>query len=646
VSAYLKFFELQQSPFDSRAQSKLVLGTRALRDAFAAISAGLDEGSSRVCVSGGRGLGKTTLARALPKLLGDRARVAIVPDPSVPWESLRQPIARQWGVASGGLARRALAQASRDRRLVLVIDQAERATEEFLDHLDVVLSYRSEQDEPIVQSVLLARLATDAEAGRAEPVPLLWWLDRIQTLQLTFEPLPRAGVESYVARHLARAGWQGGDLFTVGACHAIHEYTGGIPGEVSALCERLLDLAATEDLREIDEDFVRACCEPEADGSPSDVVDASEPDRAVEDATPARSPVRDAIADEGDPSTRPRASAADALAAAMVAEMMEEAAGARASATPVVDSPPNDEILLDDEVAARVDVPETTSSSPPRPAAPPKPDLRGVDPIAAAFARARTDGDATPVDVEEDADPHPASETLASARPAEPIPLRATDPREEVRDETDEDAALSELEAWLSAPPSPEELRAIRGSWLRRNLRPFLLAAAAAILGGVGLSLLAGDASDAPDTEGDVGRIAARSDAPPASDRAPAATPGIDPETGAPALFATPSPGEAPRMIVRLRGPVSERPPATPTPTTDSTPAPAREPSWAGTGGPGPAMAQRDTLPAPRTPLEALARSREGPLRRVEDLAPPASPAPGEYPGAAEARTTDTPDTF
>ena len=45
----------------------------------------------------------------------------------------------------------------------------------------------------------------------------------------------------------------------------------------SHLCERLLDLAATEDLREIDEDFVRACCEPEADGSPSDVVDASEP---------------------------------------------------------------------------------------------------------------------------------------------------------------------------------------------------------------------------------------------------------------------------------------------------------------------------------------------------------------------------------
>ena len=52
-----------------------------------------------------------------------------------------------------------------------------------------------------------------------------------------------------------------------------------------------------------------------------------------------------------------------------------------------------------------------------------------------------------------------------------------------------------------------------------------------------------------------------------------------------------------------------------------------------------------DPLAAEAT-LEALARSGEGPLRRVEDLAPPASPAPGEYPGAAEARTTDTPDTF
>jgi len=43
MPAYLKYFELERSPFEGRAQSKVVLGTRALRDAFKAIRVGLDE---------------------------------------------------------------------------------------------------------------------------------------------------------------------------------------------------------------------------------------------------------------------------------------------------------------------------------------------------------------------------------------------------------------------------------------------------------------------------------------------------------------------------------------------------------------------------------------------------------------------------
>ena len=64
MSAYLTFFELEQSPFEGTAQSQVVLGTRALRDAFGTIRSGLEEGASRICVSGGAGLGKTSLARA------------------------------------------------------------------------------------------------------------------------------------------------------------------------------------------------------------------------------------------------------------------------------------------------------------------------------------------------------------------------------------------------------------------------------------------------------------------------------------------------------------------------------------------------------------------------------------------------------
>ena len=276
MSAYLKYFELEQSPFEGKAQSKVVLGTRALRDALKAIRGGLAEGSARICVSGGPGLGKTSLARSLPKLLGDTARVALVRDPSAPWKSLREQIAKQWGLESHGLARNRLLEASRERPLVLVVDRAEAASEEFLDHLDIMLSIRSETDDPAVQSVLLACLSG---TGHGEPAPIIWWLDRIQTLDLEFAPIPRDGVESYIHKHLKRAGWRGERLFTPDAALAIAGVTGGVPGEISRLCERLLAEAAELAHQVIDAKFVR------------DMIDASDGDDDSE--TPDESPGAD-----------------------------------------------------------------------------------------------------------------------------------------------------------------------------------------------------------------------------------------------------------------------------------------------------------------------------------------------------------------
>ncbi|MGB0618814.1 MAG: AAA family ATPase [Myxococcota bacterium] len=346
MSAYLKFFELEQSPFEGKAQSQVVLGTRALREAFGTIRSVLDEGASHLCVSGNAGLGKTSLARALPKLLGDAARVANVLDTGVEWPACRELIARQWGLDAGRLSRAELIEARADRRLVLVIDQAERASEDFLDHLDVLLSYRTETDTPVVQSVLLANLET-REGGT--PFPLLCWLDRTQTLQLEFAPLPRDGVASYIAKHLQRAGWRGEALFSEDAGFAIHGYAGGVPGKISALCERLLAEAASLERADIDADFVHAFRDPE----PTDTTGAaaepealreSEPDVALtatppasEDTTTPHAPSPDETEAPGEmdaacvPSPEPER---DALAPLVPALSDEELAAFATSASP------------------------------------------------------------------------------------------------------------------------------------------------------------------------------------------------------------------------------------------------------------------------------------------------------------------------
>ena len=60
----------------------------------------------------------------------------------------------------------------------------------------------------------MANLSPVDDGGATAPCPLVWWLDRIQTLQLEFAPLPRDGVASYIHEHLKRAGWRGKRLFS------------------------------------------------------------------------------------------------------------------------------------------------------------------------------------------------------------------------------------------------------------------------------------------------------------------------------------------------------------------------------------------------------------------------------------------------
>jgi type II secretory pathway predicted ATPase ExeA len=262
MATYLKFHELNDSPFERPAGDRFVLATDALRRAYAEIRSGLDDDSPRICLSGGAGIGKSSLASALPKLLGDGFRTVLVRDPSVPWERMKAALIRQLGLTDSVLSRSTLEQAhASNKRIVLILDQAEKVEAESLEHLDVILGYKTETGEQLVRCVLLANLE---EASSGRDVPLLWWLDQLTTLQLSFSPIPDEGIRAYVDKHLKKAGWKGGSLFTDEAIRAIHRYTGGIPGTVSALCEELLARAADQRMTQIDAGLVRAQCEPEA----------------------------------------------------------------------------------------------------------------------------------------------------------------------------------------------------------------------------------------------------------------------------------------------------------------------------------------------------------------------------------------------
>jgi len=262
MATYLKFHQLEHSPFEGPGSERLVLATASLRRAYAEIRSGMQDDSPRICLSGGSGIGKSSFARAIPTLFESSARCALVREPDAEWSHLKASIARQLQLEGGQLSRASLMANRQDgRRIVLVIDRAEDLSAEALEHLDSLLGFRDDEGKQLVQCILLANLE-DAPQGRE--IPLIWWLDQLATLQLRFSPIPEDGIRSYIDKHLEKAGFRGTSIFDDEAVTAIYRYTGGVPGAVSGLCEELLSRAAEQRQTGIDAHLVTRVCGDEA----------------------------------------------------------------------------------------------------------------------------------------------------------------------------------------------------------------------------------------------------------------------------------------------------------------------------------------------------------------------------------------------
>ncbi|MBK7949163.1 MAG: hypothetical protein IPK00_10590 [Deltaproteobacteria bacterium] len=469
----LEHFGLERSPFADEPHAAGVIGTRALRKLVARIQAALRDGGARIGVCGVAGIGKSSLAAALPKLFAGNTRVATLLDPAdQTWPDVRVGLARDWQLAGERLSRASLIEASRGHRLVLVIDRAEEVPEALLGHLDVLQDIRDENGAAVVTVILFVQ--TSDEEPRTRP-PALRWLERSEAALLRFEPLAPDSVVDYIERRLRRSGYRGAPLFTPRAALAIHAETAGVPGAVSRLCEQLLVDAAARRLRSIDEPFVRSRQQtPRALAA----LVADDVDHAWDDAD-----------------HHPRETVAT-------------------------------ELLLEQAIGAPV--------------------------------------------------PRPTLAAVPSAGPGEAV---ATDP---------------ELEAYLSAPPTEAELRAIRGGFVRRSLWPFALASGAVVLGGLLLALLLGGGAKAPTDEGpspDMDPAVARALRPEARP-----DPRLDPRLGSPIDDPGASDGSgAPPILGRIRGPA---PPS----------APAAAPAGVPSKSPTPSRIPRATpTPAPNRAGEAMA---------------------------------------
>jgi MSHA biogenesis protein MshM len=248
----LDFFGLRRQPFAERARD-VVLATPPLRKVLERVRTDLAMGATHLLITGPGGIGKTSLARALPRVLRRSASVAgiaCVFDPTPEWGRLRTAIARDLALEGGALSRNSLlAACGHGRRHVVVVDDAHRLSYETLEHLGNLLRTTTSLGDPVCDCILLA----DPTTGER---PLQAWLEGLRCIELALEPLPASAICDYAHRRLRAAGWEGNRLFSEGACRAIHTITGGVPLAVNKVCNLVLIEAAARCRRWIDAELV------------------------------------------------------------------------------------------------------------------------------------------------------------------------------------------------------------------------------------------------------------------------------------------------------------------------------------------------------------------------------------------------------
>ena len=244
LDVYKSIYKLDGAPFRLSPDYRFSFGHRSYDDAKFYLKYAITEGEGIVAITGAPGTGKTTLiASIISELDLTQVHVGVVTNVQLDSSSLVDMVVDAFSLQVDRSANESAMsvlksflkqQSEEDRRVILVVDEAQGLSDGLLEELRLLSNLQ--HNTQLMLQVFLVGQEPLMDIIRS---PGMEQLHQRLIAAAQLKPLTFEETVDYIVHRLECVGWENDPTFSEEAYNLIYKFSAGVPRRVNLICHRL-----------------------------------------------------------------------------------------------------------------------------------------------------------------------------------------------------------------------------------------------------------------------------------------------------------------------------------------------------------------------------------------------------------------------